>query len=945
MGAIITELHQQVRAAEIFSKKWAGRGNEEQDDRSFWIQLLQEVFGVANATDYLDFQKHTVVNSGKTKKIDIYIPSTKVIIEQKSLNIDLDKPQSGHNGKTPYEQAKEYDDGLTHDEKAHWIVLSNFREIWIYNMGVSFKQRRPIKISLEELPVKLQELSFLVDPSIGEVVSEVKLSKDAGDLIAKIYHALEKQYKNPESKETQRSLNALCVRLVFCFFAEDAGLFGHDQFKNYMAQFNAKNWYSQLELLFKMLNTDYPDRDGKDSELEQFPYVNGGLFDGLDTDIPAITDEIKDLILKEGCGFNWRDINPTIFGACFESTMNPENRRSGGMHYTTIEYIHKVIDPLFLNDLEKELDEIKKAPIAGGSRTKKLLAFQNKISSLTFLDPACGSGNFLTETYISLRRLENEVIEALCSYYQKQIKGQFELGITGEEIGVKVSISQFYGIEINDFAVSVAKTAMWIAEAQMMIETRGIDEIHKEYLPLKTNAFIKEANALTFDWEELISKDKLNYIMGNPPFVAKTGRTSSADSHSKAILSSEQKAEKEQFFGKNAGVLDYVSCWFKKAADYTRGTDISTAFVATSSICQGQQVEPLWSVLLKDDICINYAYPSFKWVTEISNGAYVYVVIVGFSHKSSESKIIYTESEKQIVSRINPYLFDGEDILIPTRKTPLCNVPEIGMGNQPIDGGNYLFKEEEMNSFLSKEPNAKAYFHKWYGAEEFINNKPRYCLWLGECSPLTLQAMPLCLERVSNVRKLRMMSHRKSTVKLADKPTRFQTENMPKGNFIVIPEVSSGARKYIPMGYMDDTVLCGNTVRLMPGATKYHFGVLMSSVHMAWMRKIGGFFGPSNRYSIDIVYNNFPWPDLSKDDKNRIEMTAQAILDARALYSDASLADMYGEHMYLYPELVAAHKANDKAVLGAYRLQCEPEDEVKIVRKLMTLYQEMAERI
>ena len=916
---------QQREAARQFYYKWKDKGREDEDARSLWIEILQEIMGVDHVTDRLDFEKKVIGEDGNVKRIDVYIPETRVLIEQKSLGIALDKPQSGHKGKTPYEQAKEYDNGLPFDEKARWIVTSNFAEIWIYDMNQ--KKPAPVKLKLSDLQSKYHMLDFLVNKTAKEVTDEMQISLQAGEIVGLLYDAFHKQYKNQDDPENLKSLNKLCVRIVFCLYAEDAGVFGKkSMFRDYMEQFDAQHARKGLRDLFRVLNQKPEERDeflsDDDPLLAAFPYVNGGLFADDDISIPPFTEQIMDLILRKASDdFDWSGISPTIFGAVFESTLNPETRRSGGMHYTSIENIHKVIDPLFLDDLKAELEAIKQDPILK-SQKGKLLAYQNKLASLEFLDPAAGSGNFLTESYICLRRLENEALRLL----QSQIT-------FGEAAGdpVKVSISQFHGIEINDFAVTVAKTALWIAESQMLKETEDIVLTTLDFLPLKTNANIVEANALRIDWNEVVPKERLSFIQGNPPFIGAR------------LMNAAQKNDVIAVFGdkwKNVGNLDYVSCWYKKAVEMMRGTTIRTALVSTNSVCQGETVANLWKPLLDEGTHIDFAYRTFIWDNEASNKAHVHCVIVGFSTAENEKKPVIFDGESVTQAKnINGYLIDADNVFVESRSTPICAIPEIGIGNKPIDGGFYLFEKEEMDEFLRKEPGASQYFHPWYGSREFINRAPRYCLWLGECSPSELRKMPECIKRIEAVKEYRLASPSAGTVKLAEKPTRFHVENMPKGNYIVIPEVSSQARRYVPMGYMDDTVLCSNKVRLMPDATLYHFGVLTSNVHMAWMRTVCGRLKSDYDYSVKIVYNNFPWPDPTDAQKTKIEQTAQAILDARALYPDASLADLY-DPVTMPPELLKAHQANDRAVMQAYGMPIKETDEAACVAWLMKLYQE-----
>lgn len=777
----------------------------------------------------------------------------------------------------------------------------------------------------------------MVNAGNDHLQREMEMSIKAGDIVGLLYDAFYKQYKDPTKESSLKSLNMLCVRLVFCLYAEDAGIFGRKgMFHDYLSAYDARNMRKVLIELFQVLDTKPENRDlYLDEKLAEFPYVNGGLFKNEDIEIPNFTDEIRALLLSKASeDFNWSEISPTIFGAVFESTLNPETRRKGGMHYTSIENIHKVIDPLFMEDLTKEFDEIRDIKVLR-TREKRLKEFQRKLASLKFLDPACGSGNFLTETYISLRRLENKVIALLAS---KVTEGQISFGDLGGGFNpIQVSIGQFYGIEINDFAVTVAMTALWIAESQMMKETEDIVHMNLDFLPLKSNVNIEEQNALTYDWEQLVSKYELNYIMGNPPFVGAR------------LMSKEQKKDLTKIFSewKNAGNLDYVACWFKKATDYIMGTSIRAALVATNSVSQGENVANLWKPLFADGVHIDFAHRTFRWDSEAKIKAHVHCVIVGFSTTpNKKSKIIYSDGRPQIVNNINAYLLDFDNVFVESRSKPLCNIPSIGIGNKPIDDGNYLFTEEEKNEFIKKEPKSAKWFMPWYGSQEFINRHPRYCLWLGDCSTSELMAMPECIKRVEAVRQFRLSSQSEGTVKLANKPTRFHAENMPKSTYIIIPEVSSERRRYVPMGFMTPDILCSNLVKIIPNATLYHFGVLTSNVHMAWMRVVCGRLKSDYRYSKDVVYNNFPWPTVTEGIQAKIEKTAQAILDARALYPNCSLADMYGERMYLFPEVLKAHQENDKAVMQAYGFRKKDGDtgksiwlnEAETVIELMNMY-------
>lgn len=918
---------QQQQAARNFAAYWKDKGYEKGESQPFWLSLLRDVYGVEHPEQFIQFEEQ--VHLDHTSFIDGTIPATHVLIEQKGLGKDLNKPIKQSDGAllTPFEQAKRYILELPVSQHPRWVVTCNFSTFYVYDM--ERPRGEPEIIELANLEKEYYRLQFLVDAGNEHLKREMEVSIAAGEIVGLLYDAFYKQYANPESEHSLKSLNKLCVRLVFCLYAEDAGIFGHHgMFHDYLKGFDTRGLRKGLVDLFRVLDTKLQDRDPylKDDnpDLAAFPYVNGGLFSDENIEIPPFTDEIRNLLLEKASeNFNWSEISPTIFGAVFESTLNPETRRSGGMHYTSIENIHKVIDPLFLDELKAELDEICANPVER-TRTAKLRVFQRKLASLTFLDPACGSGNFLTETYLSLRRLENKILV-------KRSHGQVTM-YSASESPIQVSISQFYGIEINDFAVTVAKTALWIAESQMMKETEKILLVPLEFLPLKTNAFIVEGNALRVDWESVVPKSKLNYIMGNPPFVGAR------------LMGKEQKADVNTIFPgwKNAGNLDYVCCWYKKASDMMQGTSVRSALVSTNSVVQGESVANLWKPLFDAGVHIDFAYRTFRWDSEAKIKAHVHCVIIGFSvAASSTPKKLFDGDRYQVANNINGYLLDGENVFVESRSKPICNVPEIGMGNQPIDNGQYLFEKEDMEAFIKKEPSAAAYFYPWYGAKEFISQKPRYCLWLGECSPAQLKQMPYCLERVRAVKEYRESSTRASTVKMAMKPTRFQTENMPKGNYIVIPKVSSENRKYVPMGLMSPDMLCSDLVFIVPNATAYHLGVLTSNVHMAWVRAVCGRLKSDYRYSKDIVYNNFPWPAPTEQQKAKIEQTAQAILDARALYPDSSLADLYDD-LTMPPELRKAHQANDRAVMDAYGFikgTAARTSESACVTELMKLYQ------
>ena len=919
---------EQKKAAKDFAARWEGKGYEKGQSQQFWLDLLVNVYGVKDIAGFISFEDQVMLDH--TSFIDGYINSTHVMIEQKSLDKDLRKgiKQSDGSVLSPFQQAKRYAAELPYSKRPRWIITCNFAEFLVYDMEKP--NGEPEQIFLKDLAKEYYRLAFIVDTANENIKKEMEISLKAGELVGKLYDAILKQYADPDSEETLKSLNKLCVRLVFCLYAEDADIFGkHQMFHDYMKRFSARDFRKALIELFQILDTKPEDRDKYlDDDLAAFPYVNGGLFADEHIEIPRFTDEIIDILLRNASeDFDWSGISPTIFGAVFESTLNPETRRSGGMHYTSIENIHKVIDPLFLDELRKELENIKATYKVDKTKKAKIEEFRDKLASLTFLDPACGSGNFLTETYISLRRLENEALKYI-------LDGQMMFDIDP----IKVNISQFYGIEINDFAVTVAKTALWIAEAQMLQETEEIVEHNIPFLPLKSYANITEGNALRIDCESVVPKDKLSYIMGNPPFVG---------------YSLQSKAQKEDMLSiyvdengkpyKTAGKIDYVAAWYFKAAQLMENTAIRTAFVSTNSITQGEQVAGVWKPLYdRFGIHIDFAHRTFRWDSEASLKAHVHCIIVGFSIAENKAdKRIYDNGTDKIVKNINPFLIEAPDIFIESRTTPICNVPKMASGGKPVEGGNLIFTNDEKNEFLKVEPKAEQFFRMYVGSDDYINNHPRWCLWLCDCSPKELHSMPKVMERVEAVRQFRKASVKEATRNYADYPSRFMEIKQPETDYILVPAVSSERRRYVPIGYLNKNVIASNTASFISNTTLYHFGILTSNVHNSWMRVVCGRMKSDYRYSNNIVYNNFPWCTPTDEQKARIEQTAQMILDARAQYPDCSLADLYDETT-MPPELRKAHQANDLAVMAAYGFD-KKITESECVAELMKMYQKLTE--
>lgn len=964
-------------AAADFAKRWEGKGYERGQSQLFWADLLTTVYGVENLPEFLRYEEQVASMVDSTNFIDVHIPSTKVLIEQKSINIDLRKPiKRGDGYITPFLQAKLYIVNMPQSEHPKWVVTCNFKSFLVYDMNQPNSE--PEEILLKDLGTEYYRLKFLVDEKSEHISKEMEVSMKAGVIVGQIYEALLKQYDD-NSPEALRWLNILCVRIVFCLYAEDAGVFSRDQFHDYLVSYETKDLRNALIRLFEVLNTPTEKRSRYlMDDLKAFPYTNGGLFEEQ-IEIPQFTDELREILLHNASlDFDWSKISPTIFGAVFESTLNPETRRSGGMHYTSIENIHKVIDPLFLDDLRKEYDTILDEKVEK-QRVKQLNAFQEKLASLTFLDPACGSGNFLTETYLSLRRLENDVIRA--KYHGQTMMGAFMNPI-------KVSIQQFYGIEINDFAVTVATTALWFSEAQMLAETERIVQQDIDFLPLKPYHNIREGNALRMDWNvielpndiptihitnaHLIYEEEANwkvgepvidlneanlivgdyqrgfksntkryeihydYIIGNPPFVGARQ------------MSEPQKQDMIHVFGakwKNVGNMDYVCCWYMRAVNLmNHNRNTRAAFVSTNSICQGEQVASLWKPLFNLGIHIDFAHRTFRWDSEASFKAHVHCVIVGLSFVDTQRRYIFDNDQKKQVNHINAYLTEGPDVFIDKRNNPLCNVSSMNYGSFALDDGNFTINSTEYEDLLRRDPSIKQFLRPFIGAQEMLHAIPRWCVWLKDV-PLNLYAKNTIIrEKVERVQQWRASSSRKNTVMLADTPMLFAEIRQPNTKYLAVPTVCSEKRRYIPMMYLTPETIASNQVYIVPEATLYHLGVLMSNVHMAWMRIVCGRLKSDYRYSNSVVYNNFPWPSPTEEQRQKIEQTAQGIISARENNPGVCLADLY-DPVYMPPELHKAHQENDRAVMQAYGFPVKSTfKESQCVAELFKLYQQLTDK-
>lgn len=929
----MNQLEQKKRAQE-FAEKWQGRGDEKQDAQNFWRDLLVNVLGVPSTsiTSFISFERK--VQGGF---IDGFIEDTGVLIEQKSLGVDLTKakPQSDGTNLTPYGQAVRYAAKLPLSIRPRWIICSNFEQFLIYDQETDPAGENPHVLMLADLPSEFYRLAFITDKSNSRLEKEKTLSVKAGAVVGKLYNSFAEQYQNIDTDEQeQKSLNVLIVRLVFLLYAEDAGLLQHHgALYDYLKPIPVPQMRQAIIDLFKVLNT--PDGTGgtqderdpyMNPELLAFPYINGGLFSDEALIIPQFTDQIKlDLLVEASSKFDWAEVSPTIFGAVFESTLNPETRHEGGMHYTSVENIHKVIDPLFLDELRGKLEKIE-ALKSDRDRRIRLKAFQNELASITVFDPACGSGNFLTESYLSLRKLENRVLENL-----QGEQTSFEVG--GDSSIIKVKLSQFYGIEINDFAVSVAKTALWIAESQMIEATQEIVLQVLDFLPLTSNSNIVEGNALRMDWNDVVDSSLRPYICGNPPFIGQDGKLE------------QQREDMELVWGEDYdGYLDYVTGWYKKAADYFKDAeDVKFAFVSTNSICQGQPVSALFKPLFAAGWRIIFAWTTFIWTSEVKDKAHVHVVIVGMGKGiKNNTFMLYKDSECYSVTNINPYLADAEDFFIDKRTKPLSReLSPAVYGSKPADGGFLQIKDEATYRLAMQDPIAAKYVRRSLGATELINGKERWCLWLVDAPPGDIDGSPFLSERISNCKEWRLRSAKRQTNEAAQTPQLFVEIRSAEKSYLCLPAHFSGGREYFTADYVEDEAVATNACFMMEDSDGFSFAIISSSVFMLWQNTVGGRLKSDCRFANTLVWNTFPVPDMSDEQRREIVDGGKGVLEARRKYSDKTLADLYKpENFFLYPELVEAHRVLNTAVLRAYGLSDESQ-EGDIAAKLVELYSQM----
>ncbi|MEI7500570.1 MAG: DNA methyltransferase [Bacteroidota bacterium] len=889
-----------------FSKEWDGEISEQAEAKSFWDQFF-DIFGISRRK-IASFERPVLRLDDSTGYIDLLWKGT-IMVEHKSRGKDLDKA---------YKQALDYFPGLKDYELPKYILVSDFARFRLYNLDEDTHS----EFELKELYKNVKEFGFIAGYQKHVFRDHDPVNIRAAELMGKLHDRLK------VVGYTGHPLELYLVRLLFCLFAEDTSIFERDQFRDYLegkTKEDGSDLAHHLATLFYLLNTPLDKRlTNLDEELNAFPYVNGKLFE--ESLPPASFDRNMRAILLECNTLDWGKISPAIFGSLFQSVMNPVERRNLGAHYTSEKNIMKVIKPLFLDDLWKEFESAKQ-------NRNKLLQFHDKLASLRFLDPACGCGNFLVISYREIRLLELEIIKILQ-------KGQQVFDIS--EL-IRLDVDRFYGIEIEEFPSQIAQVAMWLMDHQMNMKFS--EEFGQYYLrlPLRKSPNIHCGNALRLDWQSLIDpipwekkEQRFDYIYGNPPFVGAM------------ILSKDQRTDIEYVFSgkiKGFGILDLVTAWYLRAAEYQQTSgNTKCAFVSTNSITQGEQVGILWRILFQTyQIKIFFAHRTFRWDNEAKGKAAVHVVIIGFCVNFENEKRIFEyedlkgEPHEVYAQRISPYLIDGKIVFLQNRNIPICSVPKMSFGSMPRDGGNLIFSEAEKESLLQKEPAAGKWIRKYIGSQEFINGLHRYCLWLVGISPFELKSLPEVLKRIEAVRNFRLKSTAASTRKFAATPYLFCQIAQPSSDYLLFPGVSSERRKYIPIGFQRKDDIANNLVFTIPDSANFHLGILSSEMHMAWVKYVCGRLESRFRYSKDIVYNNFPWPENpSEKQKKEVEDAAQKVLDTRAEFPGSSLADLY-DPLTMPPALVKAHQELDKAVDLCYRPQPFPS-EAKRIEFLFELY-------
>lgn len=914
-----------------FIDRWDGQGHEKQETQKFWLDLMQNVLGMTNAIHDTEFE-HKTASGGF---IDVLCPDARFLVEQKSAGVDLDKKEPRQEGQvTPVEQALRYADNLPFSLKPSVICTCNFQRFRFYDLERDPRATgSPVAdFTLRELGDHIDTLASVFDTGNSRIVAERQLSEKAGILVANLHNAIAAQYADPDAPGSHHSLAVLTVRFVFALYAEDAGLFPQSAFSRYVDSFDAAHLRRGVIDLFKTLNTKEAERDRYlEPELDRFPYVNGGLF-AEDIEIPQFTDQIRESLLTAGDGFNWRRISPVIFGSLMEETLSHDQRRKGGMHYTTVRNIHKVIDPLFLDNLRAELDRIEKDKVREATRAKRLKAFQDKLASLQFLDPACGSGNFLTETFLRLRELENQAIA-------DRLHGQGYIDLGGENSLVKVNIDQFHGIEINDFAVSVAKTALWIAEQQALDDTEDIAGQTLPHLPLHDSGNIIQANALRCDWNKLLPADQCNYVMGNPPFIGHQQRTEQI------------KRDMELVCGKAGGSLDYVAGWYYRAIDYLKDNPTAEfAFVSTNSITQGQQVAPLFGHIRERGWHIRFAHRTFMWDAQTTDNANVHVVIVGFS-RNKEKPVLYSyadikaEPAESRPEHVNGYLLAAPDVFVTARSqkkgtlSPMLNLANFG--SMPLDNGNLLIETPEEYTEAMTDPIAARYVHPIQGGKELIDGRKRWCLWLVDAEPGDMRKSKFIAQRVTACREYRENATKTGDAyKNRSTPWLFRDNHQPAHDYLAIPKVSGERREYFPCKVSDPSVIASDLLFVIEDPEGLNFAIMESSMFMTWLKTVGGRLESRCRFSNTVVWNNLPLPQLSDELRREVIDAGRGVIDARAKHEGQSLADLYDPD-FMPADLRKAHQRLDKVVDVAFGAKKTCADNEERLQVLFDRYVEM----
>ena len=897
--------------AEKFVLDYKDAKDEDRDAKPFWKDLML-AYGVHARSIGAFEERVRVYGRPGVAKIDYFAPH-KFLVEAKSRGESLDKA---------YKQALEYFDALDDEVKPRYIIVSDFASIRVYDLESS-RDDKSTEFALEDLPQRVRELAFFTDEEVQQYKPEDPINVRAVKAIGKLYEAI-----RTTNHFTPAEASRLLTRLVFCFFAEDTNIFEKNALRKYIDQHtkpDGSDVGAHIDLIFQVLNTD--DGTGKKDmrpstlhpDLSSLPFVNGGLFKPAEGDKAFIgSRDIRDMLLA--ClSFDWSQVSPEIFGSMFQSVMDEKQRHDLGAHYTSEKNIRKVIDGLFLDDLKAELELAK-------TNTERLNVLWEKIAKITLLDPACGCGNFLVVAYKELRKIENEIIARLYKHGSSKVKAGhvvLPMGVDLKKLS-KVSIENMYGIEIEPFPAEVAKLSLWLMDHMMNMELGALFGEPLRKLPLTEAPHIVQGNALRIDWESVVPKEKLTHILGNPPFLGKKEQDE------------EQKKDMETVWGneKGTGVLDYVTCWYKKAADLIAGTRIRVAFVSTNSITQGEQVGVLWPYLLLRGIKIHFAHRTFRWSNEATGKAAVHCVIVGFGDFDVSRKYIFEyedikgEPELMKVENINPYLVGAPDVVVEGRTQRINDGPKMNYGSMPIDKGALILSAEDAESIKKECPQMAEYVRPYMGGEEFLNGGKRFCLWLDKAAPEAIRTCSPIRIRVESARDFRANSGREATKKLASTPYRFGEVRQPENDYILIPKVSSENRQYMPIGIISADVIASGSSLLIPEADFFTFGILSSVMHMAWMRAVCGRLESRYQYSAQIVYNNFPWPEKPTDaQKKVVEDAAQAVLDVRKKYPTATLADLYDPNT-MPADLLKAHKALDKAVDACYgkkNFKSEPE--------------------